>query len=63
MDMKARDAFGCAPIAQLDRAADYGSAGWEFKSLWVHHFFCLPSPFFHDLCFILQKVIFPCKIE
>ena len=26
-----------APIAQLDRAADYGSAGWEFKSLWVHH--------------------------
>ena len=30
-------AFECAPIAQLDRAADYGSAGWEFKSLWVHH--------------------------
>ena len=29
--------FECAPIAQLDRAADYGSAGWEFKSLWVHH--------------------------
>jgi hypothetical protein len=26
-----------APIAQLDRAADYGSVGWGFKSLWARH--------------------------
>lgn len=30
--------FG-APIAQLDRAADYGSAGLRFNSSWVHHLF------------------------
>ena len=24
-----------APMAQLDRAADYGSAGWGFDSLWA----------------------------
>ena len=24
-----------APMAQLDRAADYGSAGWGFESLWA----------------------------
>jgi putative endonuclease len=29
-----------APIAQLDRAADYGSAGYRFNSYWVHQ----PSP-------------------
>src|SRR3954465_4741041 len=23
----------CAPVAQLDRASDYGSEGWEFESL------------------------------
>ena len=28
-----------APIAQLDRAADYGSAGYRFNSYWVHHWF------------------------
>ena len=27
-----------APVAQLDRASDYGSEGWGFKSLRVHHF-------------------------
>jgi hypothetical protein len=27
-----------APIAQLDRAPDYGSGGWGFESLWVHHY-------------------------
>ena len=26
----------CAPIAQLDRASDYGSEGREFESLWAH---------------------------
>ena len=26
-----------APVAQLDRASDYGSEGWEFDSLRVHH--------------------------
>ena len=25
-----------APIAQLDRASDYGSEGWGFDSLWAH---------------------------
>jgi hypothetical protein len=25
------------PIAQLDRAFDYGSKGWGFKSSWVRH--------------------------
>ena len=25
------------PIAQLDRAFDYGSKGWEFESSWVRH--------------------------
>ncbi len=33
---KLRLHFG-APIAQLDRAADYGSAGYRFNSYWVHH--------------------------
>jgi hypothetical protein len=27
-----------APLAQLDRASDYGSEGWEFDSLRVRHF-------------------------
>ncbi len=26
-----------APIAQLDRASDYGSEGSRFNSWWVHH--------------------------
>ena len=26
-----------APIAQLDRASDYESAGRGFESLWAHH--------------------------
>ncbi len=26
-----------APIAQLDRASDYGSEGWGFKSSWARH--------------------------
>lgn len=25
------------PIAQLDRASDYGSEGWEFESSWARH--------------------------
>ena len=28
-----------APVAQLDRASDYGSEGLEFDSLRVYHFF------------------------
>lgn len=28
-----------APVAQLDRATDYGSVGWGFESLQAHHFF------------------------
>ena len=26
-----------APVAQLDRASDFGSDGWEFEPLRVHH--------------------------
>jgi hypothetical protein len=26
-----------APIAQLDRASDYGSEGWGFESSWAYH--------------------------
>jgi hypothetical protein len=29
-----------APIAQLDRASDYGSEGWKFKSSWAQLFRC-----------------------
>ena len=28
----------CVPVAQLDRAPDYGSGGWGFEALRVHHF-------------------------
>jgi hypothetical protein len=28
-----------APVAQLDRASDYGSEGWGFESLQAHHLF------------------------
>ncbi len=28
-----------APVAQLDRASDYGSGGWGFDSLRAHHIF------------------------
>ena len=30
---------GHAPVAQLDRASDYGSEGWEFESLRARHIF------------------------
>jgi hypothetical protein len=26
----------CAPVAQLDRASDYGSEGWGFEFLQAH---------------------------
>ena len=29
--------FYYVPIAQLDRAIDYGSIGWGFKSSWARH--------------------------
>ena len=31
-------AAGQAPVAQLDRAPDYGSGGWEFESSRARHF-------------------------
>ena len=31
--------MACAPIAQLDRASDYGSEGWGFESSWARHLF------------------------
>ncbi len=36
-----------APLAQLDRASDYGSEGWRFKSSGARHSFIFL--FFHDL--------------
>ena len=41
VDLKAKSAFKVisrAPVAQLDRASDYGSEGLEFESLRVHIF-------------------------
>tara|TARA_R100001132_G_scaffold11139_1_gene10580 strand:- start:9562 stop:9879 length:318 start_codon:yes stop_codon:yes gene_type:complete len=32
-------ADACAPLAQLDRAPDYGSGGWEFEPLGARHSF------------------------
>jgi hypothetical protein len=29
-----------APVAQLDRAFVFGTKGWEFEPLQVHHFLC-----------------------
>src|SRR5512135_724267 len=40
-----------APIAQLDRASDYGSGGWGFDSLWAHQISLMERfrvPFSHD---------------
>ena len=31
-----------APIAQLDRALDYGSRGWGFESSWAHNDLATP---------------------
>jgi hypothetical protein len=28
-----------APIAQMDRASDYGSEGWGFNSSWAYFYF------------------------
>ena len=37
MVMHLKECLGFAPIAQLDRALDYGSKGWGFDSLWAYH--------------------------
>ena len=36
-----------APVAQLDRATDYGSVGWGFESLRARHRFIEPFSFFN----------------
>ena len=33
-----KDVVSSAPVAQLDRASDYESGGWEFESLRAHHY-------------------------
>ena len=38
MKCKRKNGFINAPIAQLDRAFDYGSKGCGFDSYWAHHF-------------------------
>ena len=37
-----------APVAQLDRAPDYGSEGWGFDSLRAYHFSIEGSTIFHE---------------
>jgi hypothetical protein len=43
-----------APIAQLDRAADYGSAGYRFNSYWVRH---SPAPVDYSLRRLLALLL------
>ncbi len=35
--------FNLAPVAQLDRASDFGSEGWGFESLQAYYFFIKKS--------------------
>ena len=35
----------CAPVAQLDRASDYGSGGWEFESSRARQFLRIGGPY------------------
>src|SRR5437868_3316621 len=44
-----------APIAQLDRASDYGSEGLRFNSSWVRQFFGLTSKCFDELAPLLDR--------
>ena len=46
-----------APLAQLDRAPDYGSEGWEFESLRVHYFNNLHQEMKHNA----QGLFYPFK--
>src|SRR6185312_4159203 len=40
-----------APVAQLDRASDFGSEGRRFEPCWVHHFLYCRLP----ACSFLRK--------
>ena len=54
--------FVNAPVAQLDRASDYGSEGLGFKSLRVHHFFLLIPrriDFMFNSPFFIPRDLFP----
>lgn len=44
-----------APIAQLDRASDYGSEGLRFDSLWAHHYTQVVVHFYQ---MVIDKLIF-----
>ena len=46
----------CAPMAQLDRAPDYGLGGWGFESLWVHHFSGLRAALRSQPFFIIAPI-------
>ena len=50
-----------APVAQLDRAPDYGSGGWEFESLRARHnesvHRCLTAPERNGLFFCGSSVM------
>lgn len=37
--------LACVPVAQLDRASDYGSEGWRFDSSRAHHLGCSEENF------------------
>ncbi len=44
-----------APVAQLDRAPDYGSGGWGFDSLRVYHALNLKKKHLVIRCFLSLK--------
>jgi hypothetical protein len=37
-NLKSKIANSAVPVAQLDRASDFGSEGWGFESLQARHF-------------------------
>ena len=51
--------YGVAPVAQLDRASDYGSEGWGFDSLQARHFNKIRAVrIFFSACFLFVKAKF-----
>jgi hypothetical protein len=50
-----------AAIAQLDRASDYGSEGWRFKSSWPYHLNPLKALAMQEDWRFKGSFIFPCS--
>jgi hypothetical protein len=47
----------CAAIAQLDRAPDYESDGWQFDSVWPHHMPLVKSTSYERHIFCVNQAI------